>query len=649
MTTDTTSSFAQAPDLSFFHRGPARRAGVPSTAPASPAAQPSQITLSTEQEAVVDAVSSGRDVVVDATVGSGKTSTIQAMCTLLGSEQEILYLTYSKLLKLDAQRRVRGARVQNYHGVIYPSLKNAGIRCGISDSVRTFNERFLELSSDFPRYDLLVVDEYQDINEEYAQLLRNIKSVNPLMQVVMVGDLAQKVRADTTLDVQRFVKEFCEDPVMLPFTQSFRLGEEMADRLSRAWNKPIVGVNENQVVKVMPEGEVTEYMSQKAPGDLLCLGRRNGPMASALNVLEHKHSGVFNKNTVYASIRDGDSSVTYGDDAAVFTTFDSSKGLERPTSVLYDYDEGMWEMRLGMPSADPEVLRNVFLVAASRGKDEVVFARREGTGPARQSSSRVGQIPIARFTELEEGALPTYKAPRSPSDCFDFKYAENIEACFDLLAVERLDDGTSAVIEIDRNDGLIDLSPAVGHYQEATYFAGYSAEREMAARGNDMSVILFPDLGDGTWRNCLLLAAADTEQMRYADQVDSVIPKEATAQLRERLATLLPADCRIQVMAELTGQAKLSRSKGTPITFRGVMDAVHEETVYELKFVSELDHPMFLQLALYLVMSGYEEGVLWNTRTDERWSVRVPDRRRFMDAVVLCVSKQAYKAFAQDG
>lgn len=58
------------------------RPGV--SAPATPA--PPAITLSTEQGAVVDAVSSGRDVVVDATVGSGKTSTIQAMCTLLGSE-----------------------------------------------------------------------------------------------------------------------------------------------------------------------------------------------------------------------------------------------------------------------------------------------------------------------------------------------------------------------------------------------------------------------------------------------------------------------------------------------------------------------------------------------------------------------------------
>jgi hypothetical protein len=44
-------------------------------------------------------------------------------------------------------------------------------------------------------------------------------------------------------------------------------------------------------------------------------------------------------------------------------------------------------------------------------------------------------------------------------------------------------------------------------------------------------------------------------------------------------------------------------------------------------------------------MGGYQTGVLWNTRTDERWAVQVPDRERFMHAVILCVTKQRYRAF----
>lgn len=93
----------------------------------------------------------------------------------------MLYLTYSKLLKADAQRRVKHARVQNYHGIVYPSLVKADIKCGIDESIRRFNAAFTVLSAGLPRFDLLEVDEYQDINENIAQLLRNIKSLNPSM------------------------------------------------------------------------------------------------------------------------------------------------------------------------------------------------------------------------------------------------------------------------------------------------------------------------------------------------------------------------------------------------------------------------------------------------------------------------------------
>ena len=62
-----------------------------------------------------------------------------ALCNEMGGDRKILYLTYSKLLKKDAQRRVRGAKVQNYHGIVYPSLLRANIRAGISESVRALS------------------------------------------------------------------------------------------------------------------------------------------------------------------------------------------------------------------------------------------------------------------------------------------------------------------------------------------------------------------------------------------------------------------------------------------------------------------------------------------------------------------------------
>ncbi|HEV7976386.1 DEAD/DEAH box helicase family protein [Amycolatopsis sp.] len=601
----------------------------------------SSVPLSGEQRRMIDAVRAGQDVIVDATVGSGKTTAIQALCTEVGRDRRVLYLTYSKLLKADAQRRVKHAKVQNYHGIVYPSLLRAGIKCGLDESIRRFNAAFTSLSAWFPRFDLLVVDEYQDINEEYAQLLRNIKSLNPSMQTVLVGDLAQKVHSNTTLDVQRFTREITRQAELMPFTQSFRAGQELGAQLSEAWNKPVVGVNPDQTIRYVSYHEALDFMRAKKPGDLLCLDRRNGQMAEALNHLERDHGEIFNKETVYASIRDSDTSVTYSDDTAVFTTYDSSKGLERPVSVVFDYDEAMWNMRCGFPNVDTTVLRNVFLVAASRGKHDVLFVRSQH---AHRQPKSIGFIPILRFTQLLTEDLPTYDKPLLASDCFDFTYAENLQACVDLLDSRRLDDGAGEEITIDRVDGLIDLSPVVGHYQEAVFFDRYNPALEVILNPKPIAKQLSGKLSEDPWDNSLLLTAVDTDQMRYAEQVTRKVSGEVRDALTRRLATQLPRDCAAQVPMDLSGTA-VAAPAATPIRFVGVADAVHDGQVYELKFVSELDRAMFLQLALYLVMGGYQRGVLWNTRTDERWAVQVPDRERFMHAVILCVTKQRYRAF----
>ena len=447
--------------------GPGRvsPAGAPAKA-SSPKGVPAPVqlpTLSKEQQDVVDAAVDGQDVIVDATVGSGKTSTIMALCNEMGGDRKILYLTYSKLLKKDAQRRVRGARVQNYHGIVYPSLLRANIRAGISESVRAFNDNFRELAKGFDRYDVVVVDEYQDINEEYAELIKNVVSLNPMMQLVFVGDCEQKIHANSTLDAQRFVREITTGAVSLPMTASFRMGPDMGRLLGEAWNKPVVGVNDAQVVREMSHDEAVAYMGHVAPGDLLVLGKRNNGYAlRALNELERTLPGQFNKNTVYASIKDRGESGEYSDDTAIFTTFDSAKGLERPVTFVYDMDPEYYNMRMRLAPTDPEVIRNVFLVAASRGKGEIVFVHNvENSGTAKVATQlamadsfadaqqiasrhdvdftkhekkRVGWVPVTSFLKLPGKTLPKWSRGVNASSCFDFTYAENVVSALDLVA-----------------------------------------------------------------------------------------------------------------------------------------------------------------------------------------------------------------------
>ena len=88
-------------------------------------------------------------------------------------------------------------------------------------------------------------------------------------------------------------------------------------------------------------------------------------------------SNIFNKKNVYASIRedDGLGGIAPTKKSAIFITFDSSKGLERKNCVIFDFTEDYWKKRIEQPLQKYEILRNIFCVAASRGKNRIIFVK----------------------------------------------------------------------------------------------------------------------------------------------------------------------------------------------------------------------------------------------------------------------------------
>lgn len=77
---------------------------------------------------------------MDACIGSGKTTAIQSLCNELPGTKKVLYLTYNKLLKLDAKSKIkkRNVTVTNYHGFAYMALSRCGVSVGISNLIQTF-------------------------------------------------------------------------------------------------------------------------------------------------------------------------------------------------------------------------------------------------------------------------------------------------------------------------------------------------------------------------------------------------------------------------------------------------------------------------------------------------------------------------------
>lgn len=228
------------------------------------------------------------------------------------------------------------------------------------------------------------------------------------------------------------------------------------------------------------------------------------------------------------------------------------------------------------------------------------------------------------------------------SEMFDFKYKEDVERCFSLLKTHKLEQTERSIINIKSTDGLIDLSPCIGIYQEAVFFDNYQIDAAIK-----LKVLLNPELKHlytkKVQESCLdqkilFLVSLETKQKRYRTQVITpFVNEEQRTLIIERLKTRLnqtekaQVECRIDFGGRGNGEVKFSA--------RGFADAVKDNIVYELKFVSELTHEHFLQCACYMAAMNLQKGILWNTRDNTSYEIEIPERKAFLNAVVKAVTK----------
>jgi len=150
-------------------------------------------TPSTEQQIIIDHVKQGKNVVVDACAGSGKSTTILS-CALVLGKRKLLQLTYNRTLRHEVQEKVMELQIPNmevhtYHSLAYNYYHHDG---QMDNGIRRIIREDVKPKTKLPEFDLLVVDEAQDMTNVYFRLLlKLIRDTQRPFQIMILGDKMQ--------------------------------------------------------------------------------------------------------------------------------------------------------------------------------------------------------------------------------------------------------------------------------------------------------------------------------------------------------------------------------------------------------------------------------------------------------------------------
>jgi len=149
--------------------------------------------LSGEQQKILIATQTGDNVIVDAVAGTGKTTLILEIAKVLSS-QRILQITYNKSLKFEVRRKTKSMGIDNLTIHTYHSLAVCYYSCTahVDNEIKKIVTNNKESNRKIPAFDMIVIDEAQDMTLLYYQLMvKFIKDIGSPIQLLILGDYMQ--------------------------------------------------------------------------------------------------------------------------------------------------------------------------------------------------------------------------------------------------------------------------------------------------------------------------------------------------------------------------------------------------------------------------------------------------------------------------
>jgi hypothetical protein len=219
-------------------------------------------TPSEEQQLILDSVSSGKNVRIEADAGTSKTTTLLMLAYYAPKMKgNYLILCYGKVLQQDTEKRIMKMSLEDkiqcrtFHSF-------AGICFGNNVYNDTIMEDLLWKAREGKQHikypdanTTFLIDEAQDIKYSYYEFLKEVMS-HHRHQMVIVGDVRQKIYTDTSSEYLSKAEEYFCDCTSEPWTSctlkiSYRMTPNICSFVNVLWeNNTLPGNYESENLPV---------------------------------------------------------------------------------------------------------------------------------------------------------------------------------------------------------------------------------------------------------------------------------------------------------------------------------------------------------------------------------------------------------------
>ena len=318
---------------------------------------------SEEQQIIINHIKNGKNVIVDACAGSGKSTTILSCAAAMPSKR-FLQITYNASLCKENRERVKEMGLKNITVQTYHSLAvSKYLSTAHTDTVlREIIQKKIKPSSQIKAQDILVLDESQDMTYLYFQfIVKFTEDMGTPFQLLVLGDYMQGLYEFKGSDIRFLTKASdiwytCINLRTKEFEQcslkmSYRITNQMADYV----NNVMLG---EQRLLACKEGDPVIYIRNTSyniykivvyyirellkkgvkPSEVFVLGGSvkgpNSQIRRIENALSEAgipcHIPMFEEGKIDEKVIDG---------KVVFSTFHCVKGRQRPYVFVVGFDQ----------------------------------------------------------------------------------------------------------------------------------------------------------------------------------------------------------------------------------------------------------------------------------------------------------------------